>query len=99
MEYFVYFIKSLRDNNFYIGCTSINPDKRLKKYHNKGIVKSTKPRAPFILCYYESYNDINLAFKKEFYLKKPKGYKEKMAIMNLIKKTKKDKLPIIIKKY
>ncbi len=75
------------------------PLKRLNLYHNKNKVKSTRHRTPFILCYYEIYNDKNLAFKKEFYLKHPKGYKEKLAIINLIENTPKDKLPIIKKMY
>jgi len=98
-NYYVYFLLSSKDNNFYIGCTCLEPKKRLNKYHNKGIVKSTRLRIPFILCYYEFYNNKNLAFKREFYLKHPKGYKEKIAIISLVKETKKDKLPIIIKKY
>jgi len=98
-NYYVYFLLSLKDNNFYIGCTSIEPEKRLDKYHNKGTVKSTKPRIPFLLAYYEVYNDKNLSYKREFYLKSPKGYKEKIEIINLIKNTKKDNLPIVIKKY
>src|SRR4030043_1698897 len=83
-NYYVYFLLSLRDNNFYIGCTNIEPEKRLAEYHNKGIVKSTKPRIPFLLAYYEAYKDKNLAYKKEFYLKNPKGYKEKIEIISLI---------------
>ncbi|MFA5188271.1 MAG: GIY-YIG nuclease family protein [Patescibacteria group bacterium] len=97
MEYFVYFLHSLKDYGFYIGCTSEKPAERLKNYHNKGWVKSTKPRIPFELVYYEIYNDKNLAFKREFYLKHPKGFNEKRAIINLIKNTEKNKLPIIIK--
>ena len=94
-NYYVYFLLSLKDNNFYIGYTGLEPEKRLKKYHNKGIVKSTKLRAPFILCYYEIYNDKKTAFKREFYLKSPRGYKEKLEIINLINKTPAAKLPII----
>jgi len=99
MEYFVYFLLSLRDNEFYIGCTSGKPQERLLKYHNKGKVKSTRYRIPFVLTYYEIYNDKNLAFKREFYLKHPDGYQEKIKIAELIKNTPKDKLPIKIKKY
>ena len=98
MKYYVYFLLSLKDKKFYIGCTSIKPEERLKEFHNKGFVKSTKPRIPLILCFYEIYNDKNSAFKREFYLKHSKGYKEKIEIINLIKKTEKEKYPIIIKK-
>ncbi len=99
MEYFIYFLLSLKDSGFYTGYTSIKPENRLAEYHNKGIVKSTKPRIPFLLAYYEIYKDKNLAYKREFYLKNPKGYKEKKAIISLIKNTNKDKLPVIVKKY
>ena len=99
MKYFVYFLLSLKDNGFYIGCTGQIPKERLLNYHNKGIVRSTKPRIPLELVYTEIYNDKNIAFKREYYLKHPKGYQEKIAIINLIKNTKKEKLPISIKKY
>jgi putative endonuclease len=99
MNYFVYFLLSLKDNGYYIGCTSQIPKERLFNYHNKGKVKSTKPRIPLELIYVEVYNDKNIAFKREFYLKHPKGYKEKLEIVNLIKNTEKENLPIIIQKY
>ncbi|MCX6746318.1 MAG: GIY-YIG nuclease family protein [Candidatus Parcubacteria bacterium] len=97
MGYHVYFLLSRKDNGFYIGCSSKNPFERLKNYHNKGNVKSTKPRIPFDLAYYEIYNDKNSAYKREYFLKHPEGYQEKLIIINLIKNTSGNKLPIIIK--
>jgi len=99
MKYCVYFLLSLKDKKFYIGYTSKNPEVRLEKYHNRGLVKSTKYRQPFILCYYEIYNNKKTALKREFYLKQTGGYREKIIIVNLIKQTEEEKLPIIIKKY
>ncbi len=54
-HYYNYVLKSLKDNNFYIGFTT-NLEERLSA-HAKGLVKSTKYRRPFILVYYEmSFN-------------------------------------------
>lgn len=55
MEYFVYVLKSLNDNNFYTGFTS-NLFERIQE-HNSGKVVSTRYRIPFKLVYYEvSFN-------------------------------------------
>lgn len=51
--FFVYILKSKKDNNLYIGYTS-DLRKRLKE-HNSGLVGSTKDRIPFYLVYYEAY--------------------------------------------
>ena len=69
-----YVLKSLKDNNLYIGCTS-NINKRLFD-HNNGKVKSTKSRIPFGLIYKEDYLDKYSAFNKERYYKTAKGKKE-----------------------
>lgn len=45
--YYVYILKSIKDNNLYIGRTN-NFDRRLKE-HNSGKVSSTKSRKPFVL--------------------------------------------------
>ena len=49
----VYLLRSLRDNNYYIGQTD-NIEKRLKE-HNSGRNRSTKSRGPFMLVGYEEY--------------------------------------------
>ena len=69
----IYVLKSLKDNNFYIGCTS-DLEKRLN-YHNKGRVRSTKSRIPMILIYSEKYNNKYEAFKVEKFYKTAKGKK------------------------
>ncbi|MBU4369149.1 GIY-YIG nuclease family protein [Patescibacteria group bacterium] len=74
MNYYIYVLKSLKDNNLYIGCTS-NLKKRLD-YHHKGNVKSTKHRRPLNLIYSEKYNNKYEAYKKERYYKTAKGKKE-----------------------
>ncbi|MEK7572478.1 MAG: GIY-YIG nuclease family protein [Patescibacteria group bacterium] len=70
----VYVLKSLKDKNLYIGCTS-NLNRRIE-YHNKGKVISTKNRKPLILIYKENYDSIYKAFKIERYYKTAKGKKE-----------------------
>ena len=45
--YFVYILKSLKDNHLYIGRT--NDIKRRLAEHNRGAVSATKSRKPFIL--------------------------------------------------
>jgi len=75
--YTIYILKSLKDNNLYIGCTS-NLGKRLLA-HNKGAVRSTKKRRPFKLIFKEEYQNKYQAFNKERYYKTAKGKRELKA--------------------
>lgn len=72
--HYVYVLKSEKDNNLYIGCTS--EIKNRLAMHNAGKVRSTKSRVPFILIYSEEIEDKYEAFRKEIYYKTPKGKKE-----------------------
>ena len=65
--FFVYILKSKKDENLYIGYTN-NLRKRLKE-HNLGLVRSTKSRKPFYLVYYEAYSVKEEATKREHNLK------------------------------
>lgn len=65
--FFVYILKSLKDNKFYIGSTS-NLKRRLKE-HNSGLVKSTKSRKPLKLVYFEGYASEKDARQREYNLK------------------------------
>jgi len=78
---FVYVLKSVKvDNWHYIGsCHEL--EARLKQ-HKKGSVRSTKSRRPFILIYQESHATISDARKREYFLKSPKGYLEKVKIIS-----------------
>lgn len=67
MMYYVYVLKSKKDDNLYIGLTN-NIERRIKE-HNSGLVYSTKSRKPFSLVYYEAYNSRNDAIKRELNLK------------------------------
>jgi putative endonuclease len=71
----------MKDQGYYIGCTSKEISERLKK-HNSGHVRSTKYRRPWKLFYWEEYLDKSTAFKREYFLKHPEGYKSKLNIIN-----------------
>ncbi len=66
--FYLYVLKSKKDNNIYFGST--NDLRRRLVEHNNGEVKSTKPRRPFELRYYEAYFNENEARKREASLKK-----------------------------
>ena len=69
--YNVYVLKSKKDGNLYIGCTS-DLKKRLS-LHNKGKVFSTKNRLPLALIHSETYEDKYEAYKLERFYKTAKG--------------------------
>ena len=65
--YFVYALQSLKDNHLYVGISE-NVEKRLHA-HNRGHVKSTKPRRPFKIIYVEEVSDRKAARNREKQLK------------------------------
>ncbi|WP_194776775.1 GIY-YIG nuclease family protein [Pararhodonellum marinum] len=71
--YFAYILKSLKDSGFYYGHSN-NLEKRLIE-HNKGKVRSTKSRTPFILYYSEKFPTKSEAYKREMFFKSIEGYK------------------------
>ena len=77
---FVYIIKSLKDEGYYVGiCKDISA--RIKK-HNLGNVRSTKLRIPFKLIYTEEYSDYKSARAREKEIKSWHGgnsFKELIA--------------------
>jgi putative endonuclease len=81
MNYFyIYVLKSLKNNNYYVGFTrnfanSLN-------VHNEGKVMSTKNRIPFQLVYWEGCLNQKDATLREKYLKTAWG---KRYIKNRIK--------------
>ncbi len=72
--YTIYVLKSFKDNNLYIGCTS-DLTERLKN-HKNGRVPSTKYRRPLKLIFKEKYPNKYEAFNKERYYKTAKGKRE-----------------------
>ena len=65
--YYVYVLKSLKDQKLYIGYTS-DLESRYKE-HCDGLVKSTISRRPLELIYYEAYKNERDARQREKYLK------------------------------
>jgi len=66
--FYVYILKSKKDNSIYIGYT--NDLKRRFEEHNNLENKSTKHKAPFELVYYESYKSSSDAKYREKNLKR-----------------------------
>ena len=79
--YYLYILRSLKDNKLYVGVT-VDINQRLNK-HNKGQVKSTKHRRPFILVYKQIFETRSEARKKEWQFKcTPWGGKLKKKLAN-----------------
>ncbi len=68
---YVYILKSKTKNFLYVGFTT-NLKRRFKE-HNKKQELSTKYYAPFDLLFYEAYQNIKDAKRREKYLKTTKG--------------------------
>lgn len=69
--YYTYVIKSIKDKQWYTGCTQ-DVFNRLSE-HNHGLCHSTANRRPFILIYYEACLNRSDAFVREKYLKSGMG--------------------------
>ena len=78
---YLYILKSLKDNNLYVG-TATDLDKRIEK-HNKGYVRSTKHRKPLKLVWKKHFNTLSEARKQEWQLKyTPWGGKLKKELVS-----------------
>lgn len=64
---YVYVLRSLKDNQFYVGLTRDLPVR--VQQHNNGLVTSTKKRVPFELVYWEGCLNESDAAQREKYLK------------------------------
>ena len=71
--YYVYVLRSEKDNKFYIGYTS-DLKKRVSD-HNGGKVESSRSRRPFVLVYYEASRDLADTLRREKYLKTTYGHR------------------------
>ncbi len=69
--YFVYAIKSEKENYIYVGLTN-NLERRISQ-HNSGKEKTTRSRAPFRLIYKEARETRLIARKREKYFKSGVG--------------------------
>ena len=72
--YYVYILKSKKDNLLYIGCT--DDLKRRVAEHNYGKTPSTAPRRPWELLYYEAYQTKTLVRKTELFYKTGQGRRQ-----------------------
>ena len=71
----------MKDSKYYYGSTD-DLECRIE-HHNKGKVRSTKPRRPFVKHYSEQYETRKEAMKRERFFKSIDGYlwlKEKEII-------------------
>ena len=73
MSFWVYILRSVRTNQYYVGQTD-NVKDRLDK-HNKGEVASTKPYVPWELVHKEKYKSRSEAVKREREIKARKSRK------------------------
>jgi putative endonuclease len=72
--YYIYVLKSLKDDNLYIGQTN-NLQQRIAR-HTAGKVQSTRHRRPLELLYFEEYETRSEAVRREVYLKSGAGHAE-----------------------
>ncbi len=68
MNYFVYILTNYTNTTFYIGVTN-NISRRVYEHRNKIVKGFTSTYNLKKLIFYEEYNDINEAIKREKYLK------------------------------
>ena len=71
--YYVYVLRSKKDDNYYIGYTG-DLNRRIAE-HNQGISKSTAHRRPLELVYYEACRSSKDAMHREKYLKSTYGHR------------------------
>ena len=76
--HYVYILKSLKDNDLYIG-RSDNLKRRINE-HIKGKVDATKNRLPVELVFYEAFKSKDDSTRRENYFKTTKG-KRSLRIM------------------
>lgn len=75
MSYFVYFLRSGKNGDMYIGSTQ-NVEKRVM-LHNSGRVRSTKAYGPWELLGQEEFGSRSEAFRREHFLK---GHRQKESL-------------------
>lgn len=81
MKFYIYVLKSEKDNSYYVGSTS-SIEQRIKT-HNSGNVISTRKKRPWTLIYKEEYLTLKEAIQRE---RRIKSWKKRRAIERLIKR-------------
>ena len=82
-KYFVYFLKSLRNQKVYVGMTNKEPEVRAQE-HNNGANEWTRNNKPFKLIYHETYLCKHDAQARERFYKTGFGKKIKKAIVSVL---------------
>jgi len=83
MDFFVYVLRSLVKDRFYVGQTSDLSD-RLRR-HNEGRVKSTKALRPWSIVYFEKYETRAAAMRRERELNELKGTAKFLEVVGVAK--------------
>ncbi len=68
-----YILQSTKDGSYYYG-HSKDLDIRLKA-HNRGKVRYTKAKRPWIVFYFEEFDSKSQAFRREMFFKSIEGYR------------------------
>ena len=79
--YYTYVLRSMKDGKLYTGHTE-DLERRIAE-HNRGKVKSTASRVPFVLVYSETFSTRSEARWYERYLKTASGKKKLKCSLNL----------------
>ena len=80
--YFVYVLQSLVNFRYYVGQTN-NLERRLLE-HNSGFSKYTSFTRPFELVYFEKYETLTEARKREKQIKSYKGGRAFKMLINVV---------------
>ena len=78
--YYIYFLKSLKNNKIYVGLTSKQPRERLAE-HNQKSNSFTRNNGPWELLYYEQFYCKQCAKMREHFFKAGVGKKIKKVIV------------------
>lgn len=70
--FYTYVLQSIKDPNYHYKGHCENVDKRLDQ-HNSGMTKSIKSKTPFKLIYFEGFEVLEDAVKREKYFKTAAG--------------------------
>lgn len=79
MAWFVYILGNDRGQS-YAGSTGRDPEVRIAE-HNAGLNRWTRPRGPWRLLYFESWETKSEALSRERFLKTGAGRKERQALV------------------
>ena len=80
MKSYVYILKSLKNNSYYIGSTKDLQTRII--FHNSGRVKATKYKRPYRLVFHQEFRDYKTAQRIE---KRIKNWKRRDFIEKIIR--------------